>query len=440
MYNFLDIDFPESQIGRAFSYMTSLTMSRYGHETLTMYLENWGVDYKQIEVHAPVKAIVQSPLGRKEFTGYVHTVTPEMDPSKNFVEVVAFGASVSMKQASQKIWTKVTADQVVTEIAKKHNFSYHCTPHPRVYDHLAQTGETDWEFISKLAYKSGYTLRAEGTALYFDPVYKDFKDFKASAPEFIMREANHPNGSSLYSFNPTIGEALVYDGAMKAATAVGGVELGSANPVVVTNPNRPATTRGTSRTESYDRFHTKAVVPDSTVAIYEAIAADERARYPYRGTAVVIGDARLKPDMPVFLDGLGEDYSGYWTVLEATHHLEAMKFTTEIVIGTDSLGPSKGAVAESPIPVPIRVVSPSTPAKSKYPKSKFAKNTTPKNKAIATTGAGSQIKNRKQPAVTRSTKSAPGKWVGVSGNLRQQPAKNNASAAAVASLRSRGVR
>ena len=68
------------------------------------------------------------------------------------------------------------------------------------------------------------------------------------------------------------------------------------------------------------------------------------------------------------------------------------------------------------------------------------RSTTPKKKAIATTGAGSKIKNRKQPAVTRSTKSAPGKWVGVSGNLRQQPAKNNASAAAVASLRSRGVR
>jgi hypothetical protein len=440
MYNFLDIQFPESQIGRVFSYMTTLTMSRYGHETLTMYLENWGVDYKQIEVHAPVKAIVQSPLGRKEFTGYVHTVTPELSPTKNFVEVVAFGASVVMKQASQKVWTKVTADQVVTEIAKKHNFSYHSTPHPRVYDHLAQTGETDWEFICKLAYKSGHTLRAEGTALYFDPFYKDFNDFKASAPEFVMREANHPNGSSLYSFYPTIGEALVFDGAMKAATAVGGVDLGSSNPLVVTNPNRPNTTRGTSRTESYDRFHTKAVVPDATVAIHEAIAADERARYPYRGTAVVIGDARLKPDMPVFLNGIGDDYSGLWTVLETTHHIEAMKFTTEIVVGTDSLGPTKGAAVQAPNKIPVRVVSPLTPAKSKYPTSKFSKNTTPKNKSITTTGAGSKIKNRQQPAVTRSTKSAPGQWVGTSGNLRQQPTKSNATAAAVASLRSRGVR
>jgi hypothetical protein len=227
---------------------------------------------------------------------------------------------------------------------------------------------------------------------------------------------------------------------MKAATAVGGVDLGSSNPLVVTNPNRPNTTRGTSRTESYDRFHTKAVVPDATVAIHEAIAADERARYPYRGTAVVIGDARLKPDMPVFLNGIGDDYSGLWTVLETTHHIEAMKFTTEIVVGTDSLGPTKGAAVQAPNKIPVRVVSPLTPAKSKYPTSKFSKNTTPKNKSITTTGAGSKIKNRQQPAVTRSTKSAPGQWVGTSGNLRQQPTKSNATAAAVASLRSRGVR
>lgn len=441
MYNFLTVEFPDSNIGTVISYRTTLTLGRYAHEMLTMYLHAWSLSYKQIEVGSPVRATIKTPNGSKEFVGYVNSVVAEIDANKHFVEVVALGASVSMKQASQKVWTKVTADQVITEIAQKHNLSYHCTAHPRVYDHLVQTGETDWEFICKLAYKSGYTLRAEGTAIYFDPFYKDFNEYKEAAPYFVIREANNPNGRNFYKFTPEISESKEHGGSTKAATSVGGVDLGQSNHVIVTNQNRPKVSRSFSRTELYDRFHTHAVIPNSQIAKHESTAADERGRYPYRGEATVLGDARLRPDMPVYLDGIGEDYSGYWTVLECTHILEEMKYTTEIVVGTDSLGSSiYGSTA--PSSTPTRISSPTVSGKSKTPKTALAKNTNlyNKSKSVKSIGTKNQIKNRTKVTTGKSAKTSPAQWVGVSGNLKTAPVKNYASEAVVSNLRSRGVR
>jgi hypothetical protein len=438
MYNFLHISFPDSGVETIQSYRTELTLNRYQHEHLTMYIQNWGLEYSQVKAGSPVQATIKSPLGTKEFVGYVHRVKPDITPNKQFTEITAIGATYTMKQAAQKVWTKVTADQVIKELAKKHNMSYHCTPHPRIYDHLVQSGETDWEFMCKLAYRSGYTLRAEGTAIYCDPMTKDFEDHKSNAPYFVMRPANHPDGFNIYSFRPEIGESEEHDGSMKAATAVGGINIDHGDVLVKTNKKRPATTKSRSQSEFYDRFKHTSVVPNDSVANAEALAADERARYPYRGHVEVMGDARLRPDLPIFLDGVGGDYSGYWTILEATHVFTETMYTVQMTVGTDSLGQST-SVTQIPNKVPQRVISPNSAVKTKPAISKLVKNTKVKNNSGSNSGFG-KTNNRAQPKVGNSTKAASAKWVGTSGNLKTQPAKNNANAAVVSLLRSKGVR
>jgi hypothetical protein len=413
-------------------------MTRYKHEYVKMYLQEWNTAYSDVKVGSPVEITMNSPYASKKVVGYIHKVRPDISPEKHFVEVEILGASTVMKQATQKIWTQVTADQVVTEIAKKYNFSYSATPHPRVFDHLSQAGETDWEFLVKLAYRCGYTLRAEGTSLYFDQMTADFNDLKANAPYFIMRQSNHPSGFNLFSFVPEISEATEHDGAMKAATAVSGVDLNTASSLVKTNQTRPTTSRVTSQTEFFDRFHTSAVIPNASVATYEALAADERARYPYRGEAVVLGDARLRPDMPIYLDGIGQDYSGYWTILEARHIFKETMYVTELILGTDSLGQSSnGALA--PNSIPVRTVLSNKQRTTVQPVSKLATNTKPVNGAVTNSGF-SKTKNRLQTIVARSTQQSSSKWISTSGNLRNQPTKTNASPAAVAKLRSIGAR
>jgi phage protein D len=438
MFDFIDIELPESEIQNVFAYRTVLTMSQYAHEHLTMYLEHWNLDYSQIKSGSPIKVNLKSLYGKKEFIGYIHKISGDISPGKNFVEITAMGATVTMKQASQKAWSQVTADQVFTEICKKHQFSFHATPHARIYDHIMQAGKTDWEFLKTFAHNLGYTLRADGAALYFDPLGQDFNALKDSAPYFIMREANDPDGFNLYSFTPIIGETIDYDNAIKAATAVAGIDLVTNDSLVQTNQNRPTTSRAKSQSEFVDRFESDRVIPNSTAAGFESKAADARSQYPYRGYVQVLGDARVRPDMPVLLDGLGNDYNGYWTVLEVKHIVKQTMFITEMLVGTDSLGKAASGTT-APGPIPVRVITANKPSTTKKPKVKLIKNTAPKNNKASNSGFG-KTKNRPQPKVATATKGSSSKWVGTSGNLAVVPIKNNASPAAVAKLRSLGVR
>lgn len=60
--------------------------------------------------------------------------------------------------------------------------------------------------------------------------------------------------------------------------------------------------------------------------------------FPYRAEVEVLGNTELKPMMPVYLEGLGRDYSGYWIVLETTHIITNAVYTTKMTVGVDSLG------------------------------------------------------------------------------------------------------
>ena len=443
MYNFIEIQFPGSGLPVLFSYRTVFSQARYEHEQLVMYIKNWGLEYSSIQNGTPIHVTMRSPNGTQEFNGYVHSVKPDISPAKHFVEVTALGASYVMKQASQNIWENVTADQVVTEIAKKYGFAYHAMPHPRVYSHLIQAGETDWAFLVKLAKQSGYTLRAHNTAIYFDEMTNDFKNNFEGASYAVMRDANNPLGTSMYSFTPEIGETINMDNAVKAATSVGGVNLESNSAIVTTNQNRPTTSRLTAKTEFFDRFSPHVVVPNTNVANAEAIAADERARYPYRGHAKVIGNATLRPDLPIYLDGLGKEYSGYWTILSTEHVFEEYMYTVELEVGSDSLGTLNssftGSPVTAPVAVPKRKVIPNVQQSNKLPTAVLTDNTKAVNNSNKATGFAT-TKNRSQPKIANTSLTSSPKWSSTSGNLRTVQTKNNLSSAAVNKLRSAGVR
>jgi len=97
--------------------------------------------------------------------------------------------------------------------------------------------------------------------------------------------------------------------------------------------------------EYFDAFATKVVVPDSNAASYELQGIEAANKFPYRAVVSVIGTPSLRPDMPVYFEGLGTVYSGFWTVLAAEHKVieestNVFKYVTVLTVGTDSLGTS----------------------------------------------------------------------------------------------------
>ena len=98
--------------------------------------------------------------------------------------------------------------------------------------------------------------------------------------------------------------------------------------------------KGNTHKANYDQFLMGEVVNSAAEA--KQIAQDYAAhkRYPHRMKLLTVGDANVKPYYPVYLDGLPNGLSGYWTVLSVNHIFggTAARYLLEIEVGADVLG------------------------------------------------------------------------------------------------------
>lgn len=378
MFNYITVNFRDVANKPTYVYSATLYQDRYKHELVDLVFRDWDIDYDNVLPGSPVSILFKGVNSVKNFYGYVHHLEPKRTPGTNFTNVTLIGASYVFKSTNQDVYRNTTADQVIKKLATKHKFVCYAEPHNRVYPQISQSGQSDWELIIRLAKQCGYTVRTENTELYFQPMLKDFTDYRESAPVFTMRPAQSIYGSSLYSFTPLIGETIEYDDAHKAATAISGVDLTTASPIKHTQPILNKKTKTKSKQEFFDAFDSKVVANTIEVARYEAAAADARNSFPYRATAEVLGSMDLKPNYPVYLNGVGKTYSGFWTVLKATHKIveekrNVYKYTTVLEIGTDSLGSANqwtdGQTVQAPDALIKRVIIPNVSQTNTVPTS-----------------------------------------------------------------------
>ena len=445
MYNFISINFPNANVPPARVVNLTLHQDRYKHEFAKVQFRDWDVDFDDVRPGTPVSFTLYGENGAQEFAGYVHHLTPSITPGNRHTEVSIIGASYFLKKTSQQVYKNMTASDIVTKIAKRNNFAYNVEPHPRVYDQVAQAGLTDMEMIAKLAKQCGYSFRITNAEIHFQSMTKLYEEERENAPIFYLRDAQNPKGSTLYSFKPLVGESLEHDGEYKSATAVSGVDKFTGKPIQLTNQKRPKTLKKKAEPEFFDRFSTITVANDYNVAKNEALAADNRNRFPYRATAEVLGDPTIHPDMPVYLNGVGETYGGYWIVLATEHKVTAesyntYKYVTVLHLGADSLGSADRGKDNKTILSPNqnkkRTIKPNVRQTNKKPKLKLKAGTShPNRKAI--TGFG-EIKNRNKP-LTANRVIVAKKWVSPSGNLRTTTTTTGRSKVVVGKLRSKGV-
>jgi len=439
MFDYLTIDFPLSNIGPGRVYKFELYTERYAHEMVKLSFRDWDVNFLSIKPGTPVQINLKSTASSRMFYGYVHNIETNSTPGNNFAELLLIGASYKLKQADQKIYTNITADKVIQQIAEKHKFAYYTEPHPRVYEQIAQAGHTDLELMVRLARQSGYSLRLQNTEIYFSPLMTDYTSMRANAPSFVMREANDPEGSTLYSFSLLAGESILFEDAFKSAVKVSGVDASSALALGETNKDRLATSRNISSSEFFDSFATNIVAPSYAIAQSEALAADARNRFPYRATALVIGDPQLRPDMPVYLQGINKYYDGYWVILSASHKVveetrNVYKYVTELEVGADSIGGSliwdDGKTIAEPTSS-ARVILKNENTETVTPASRLTSTKTPVN-ALESTGF-TEATNRPQSAVTRRY------WTSDSSNLKRVLLNSTRLPGTVARLKAKNV-
>lgn len=411
----------------------------YEHEFAEIKFREWGIDLSRVKPGTPIELTIDT----KKFVGYIHDVKSDMSATTNFTTVSAIGASYVMKQPNQTIYKNITASEVVKKIAIKYGFSYNIEPHPRVYPQISQAGLTDWQLMVRLAKQNGYFLIVDGTTLHFKPLLKDFNDNIQEAKYFARGEVGFKNKDLLYTFYPVIGETLSHAGADKSAVAVSGIDPITGEILKVVKQVRSTPTRKNSQTELFDKYATSVVASDFATAKYEADAADENSKFPYRAEMETICKGSLRPGMPVYVDNVGAEHSGYWTVLESIHKMEetslnVMNFTSEFKLGTDSLGRvNSGSVETKPINNGNRVLIPNVRQTRIVPKSNLKSPSVrvkPTGDVRLVTSKNRTAPNKKFYEIAQNT------WSSDQGNLKTKTPEKRRSALAAAKVRTHASR
>lgn len=93
-------------------------------------------------------------------------------------------------------------------------------------------------------------------------------------------------------------------------------------------------------TASFNKHQVYDVATSLTESKYIANDLADAKRYQYRATLTVVGNSAVKPYEAVYLDGLPDDLSGYWTVLSVKHIFggTVANYLMELEVGTDTLG------------------------------------------------------------------------------------------------------
>jgi hypothetical protein len=95
-----------------------------------------------------------------------------------------------------------------------------------------------------------------------------------------------------------------------------------------------------TQTAIFKTHYPHEVVKDLTNSKQIANSYSQTKKYQHRARVTIVGHATLRPYDPIYLDGLPNGMSGYWTVLSIQHMFggRVAKYLMSIEVGTDIVG------------------------------------------------------------------------------------------------------
>jgi hypothetical protein len=91
---------------------------------------------------------------------------------------------------------------------------------------------------------------------------------------------------------------------------------------------------------TYQKHHVYEVSGSLTESKHIADNYANANRYQHRAEVLVVGDSTIRPYDPIYLDGLPNGMSGYWTVLSVRHVFGGTpaSYMLRLEVGTDVIG------------------------------------------------------------------------------------------------------
>ncbi|CAB4122170.1 Phage late control gene D protein (GPD) [uncultured Caudovirales phage] len=180
------VEFPKSSDMDMVLISAELMQTIEEHDILHLWFKGHPMNKREAIVSGdPITFTFRSEKITSVWNGYVYRVDQPNTWQGGNTEMICIGASYVLKESDQKIYSNVTADQVIERIAKKYGMSAITQRHPRVRDSVVQAGQSDWQLCKRLAKQTGFTLRAENTTIFFVSKDKIQSGKRESAPYFF---------------------------------------------------------------------------------------------------------------------------------------------------------------------------------------------------------------------------------------------------------------
>lgn len=292
-------------------------------------------------IGAAVKLSINSGIGREHtFFGYIVSTEPVATSSRGLINdspihstnLRCIGASLVMKETSSRVWDRPTIGNVLTAMAKKHNFSVTYPKDSFKPTRLAQANESDWSFLRRVADLYGYSISAHGTHI---SVWDSLRavgrlcSFHALAvPDPKTSTGELP--CTVIKFNADFGHHSISGDTSRASVTA----LTSRG--MITKIDAKDGEMGTSRSVYSSAFTKPIKHPYRTFAeAKRAVESSQKHRTLYKATAEVVAGAGILPGGVVLLTQYGGDFDGIWYVASVTHKMGQSMYTTELVLNKD---------------------------------------------------------------------------------------------------------
>lgn len=282
------------------------------------------------------------------FYGYVTHVKPitKLHDDNYEVDIYCIASSRDLRRTDQNVWRNKTGPEIASDIARRFNLKIVTRQHPFRKPQTIQSGETYWEFLTRLAKTIGYALRVEGGHLLFLPMTDMVAAHVSLAPRLSNFETKTDSGvvlprnltsmSMWGSDTDTDVDRVSDDSVVVSMSPTGGAGEKSRR-----GPRSSVARR--RRNSRYQKYKTGVVAhrrKDAEILAQSDAAAGSMA---IDAEARAEGDGYLKPYRPVFVSTRDKSTNGWWLVKSAVHVIDLAEATyhCDLVLSTDSIEPSR---------------------------------------------------------------------------------------------------
>jgi len=311
---------------------TTISLGENAHDTAVLNVSSPDRTGTTGFLDSPISFYYGSATRTELFCGYVTEVTEEHTDSGVLVwTMTVVGPTKEMQKGKPRFLTQRTIPSAVEALVYRSYLGYAGHAQEHVWPTLAQTEGSDWQMITKLATRSGWSIyNRYGVVMLYDPLTL-FKENGVAAvlisEAYQLAKDGLDQERSLLEFIP--------EEESESSAAQQGYKVAYFNGTGV-EANVQVATQGGEHS-SY-RFLNDFVIRNATEAgIYVGSKDSDASEWPQKAGARILGNATLFPGMSVEVLTLNTrffpgKFNGRWLISAVQHKMDQQSFQTNLVL------------------------------------------------------------------------------------------------------------